>query len=55
MISQKSASILNLTHVVYDIARNCVFFYGNMIDCLELCFTSDNYMTMPIGYLNESA
>lgn len=49
MISQKSASVLKLTNCVYDIGRNIPFYFGDEESCLDLEFTSDNYLSVELG------
>jgi hypothetical protein len=48
-ISQRSASLIPITHVVLDIGRNIPFFYGEEATSLELEFQSDNYLSIEIG------
>jgi hypothetical protein len=50
LINQRSASIVELTHVVYHIGRNIPFYYGDEQSCLALEWQSDNYIAIPIAY-----
>jgi hypothetical protein len=49
----KTCLVYELTMCVYDIAKNCMFYYGDEKSCLELEFTNDRYMALPISLSNE--
>lgn len=53
MISQTSAKIIEFTNYVFDIANNCIFYYGDLKSCQELEFTNDRYLALDIGGYNE--